>query len=134
MAWGIGPVSLLEFLWAVFGLAGALNVWFIVLASWGDKQYLKRTGKNGIRKAVAEMSFETDCLFLGILLGFAIVGIVAMTQESTQQPSSAPRLTAWVLTVVFFAISIAINIVAVRRRLTREYVNDIETQRQGVEL
>lgn len=125
---GIGNASWLELVWTFAGLAGALNYWFLVLSAAGDRRFVRESKKNGVRRTVASMTYWTDVVLFSVLAGFAVVGLVAASQEPTN-PHRVYTITSVVITILFCYGSLALNAVGFMRRRWRNHIYDIEERR-----
>lgn len=128
-------VSWIELLWSVVAVAGLVFVSFRLARVWGDRQFNRRTGRNGTRAVIAGGNVRRAAEKLVKLAVCLIVGVAAMTQP---QPTDThvPTLAGWVvgLGLVWIEVTIAggayldwrddRRIDALERRTLRKYTGE----------
>ena len=125
---GIGTATWLELAWFFIGVIGLYNMLLLTLAAAGDYDFIQREGLNGSRKIVARTSVITLGAKLLVLIGYAIIGVVAALTKPID-PDQQITSTGIIITVIFLITSIALNISGVVQRRARNAVLEYEAKR-----
>lgn len=110
-------IGLEEVIWTVVAAVGTFYVWGNRKEALLDQWAVKKSGKNGVRKAAADHAVYVETAILKIEVIFLVVGLIAMTRVQTASVGNRVFLAGLLILASWWLTRLSIRNRDVRRKL-----------------